>query len=481
MSHSIQPSKVTLCRLDNPLFYPIKVVATPLLWVIAKIKRCFEIIFGFFDRLGVFPFGEWNRSYVRRKIIECYKGGCYDTHDRMMYDPLRLDQAFVVLKNIGGVRLNTFSKDGTFLDSMILRYEDVKKKIENYGGKFIDCFPVSIEHVKRDGKELTYYCYENHKNPKEFIDIILPNRDDEVWNTFSLETLSCLGLEKIEIKQKNGKTVQGFIMKHWDEKKPLRPKKGQLFIRANAPTESYPMAKRDIMRRILGTRGDVLCFDYRGTGKSEGVPSEGGYFLDAESMAELAINQYGYKKEDIWAEGFCLGGAVAVHLKCVLPEINLFIQNTFDSMLNTFKQQIFPANYLSPIGLDEVQSHDLFICSNVKQYSFDSIKKIKDSRKNEKKGISIVYNTKTDRTIGPLSHDHLVKELGHISKRTFSLMYMPEDRKTNGHSTDILANQENWNRAVKYITAKDYPEILNPPYAGESWWDWATSLCGSSA
>lgn len=477
MSHTIPHSKVTFCSLDNPLFYPVKVIATPFLWVIAKVKRVFQIIFGFLDRLGVFPFGEWNRSYMRRKIIECYKGGCYDTHDRMMYNPLRLEQAFAVLKEIGGVRFNTFSKDGTSLDSMIMRYKDVKQKIEGHGGKIVDCFPVSIEHIKRDGKESTYYCIENRKNPKEYIDVILPSQEDEAWKTFSLETLSCLGLEKAEIKLKNGKTVEGFIMKHWDEKKPLRPKPGQCFVRANAPTESFPMAKRDVMRRILATRGDVLCFDYRGTGKSEGVPSEGGYFLDAETMVELAINEFGYAKENIWAEGFCLGGAVAVHLKCVFPEINLFIQNTFDSMLNTFKQQLFPANYLAPIGLDEVRSYSSFITAKVKQYSFDSVKKINESRGNGKKGVSIVFNTDTDKTVDPLSHFRLANALDHISLHTFSVMYSPEDRRKNGHSLDILANQTNWNKSVTFITAKDYPEILNRPISTESWVDWAWNLC----
>lgn len=472
MSYLFGAFRKPFCPFESPICYPVTIIATPLLWAIAKVKRVFEITLGFFARLGVFPFGEWNRSFARRKIIELYKGGCYDSHARMMYNPLRLEQAFAVLSNIGGIRFDALSKDKTSLDSMIIRFADVKKTIEKCGGKIVDCFPISIEYIKRDGKESTYYCIENQRNPKEYIDVILPatETEEEVWNTFSLETLSCLGLEKAEIKRKNGKTVEGFIMKHWDEKPVYRPKPNQCFVRSNAPTESFPMAKRDIMRRVLGTRGDVLCFDYRGTGKSKGIPTEGGYLLDGETMVELALNKFGYSIEDIWADGFCLGGAVAIHLKCMFPGINLFVQNTFDSMLNTFKQQLFPANYLGPLGLDEIRSRDPFICAHAEQNSFDTIKKILKSRHNKKSGFSIVFNTKTDTTIHPDSLYRLATALDSISSKTISFMVSPPDETKNGHSLDILATTDHWNRAVTYITAKDHPEILDPSIP-KSWTD----------
>ena len=457
--------------LDKPHFYPIRLVAKPLLWVVAKIRGIFQIIFGYLIRIGVFSFGEWNRSFIKRKIIELYKGGCYDTHDRLSFDPLRLEQAFAILENIGGIRYNTHSKDGTKLDAMIIRYQDVKAKIEEHGGKIVDAVPISINDVRHEGKETLTLCRENHNRPQHHVDMILPDKPGEKWDNFYEKNLLNLGLEKADIELKNGERVDGFILNYWDDKKPLRPKQGQCFVRCNAPTESYPMAKRDIMRRVLGIKNDVLCFDYRGTWKSEGVPSEGGYYLDAETMVEQAANEFGYDWKDIWADGFCLGGGVAMHLKRKYHDkgINVFVQNTFDTMLHTLQCQVFPSNLLAKFGINEIRSRDPYICAKTEQDSFNSVGKLKKLRNKEKQGVSIVYNTDTDTTIDKRSYPHLAAGLDRVSKKTFSVFFNHPNKKKNGHSDDIFSYKNMWKTAVTLITAKDYPEILER--TPTRWWN----------
>ena len=266
-----------LQRFKRSFLYPVNIVTKPFLFVIAKVKATVQFIFGYLVRLGVFSFGEWNHSWVKRKLIEIYKGGCYDTHNRLRFDPLRLQQAFATLERVGGIRAPTYSKDGTKLDTMITRYKDVKKKIEENGGKIIDAMPLADVDM-RAGRNAPTLCREVHSMPEMHADVLIPaDAGSEKWNTFHQEVLLSLGLEKSCITLKNGKTVEGFILKRWYSKNPKRPKEGQCYIRCNAPTESYAMAKRDIMRHILALRGDMLCFDYRGTWESEGVPTEGGY------------------------------------------------------------------------------------------------------------------------------------------------------------------------------------------------------------
>lgn len=455
--------------LDKLHFYPLRLVAKPLLWVIAKIREIMQIIFGYLLRIGVFSFGEWNRSFIKRKIIELYKGDCYDTNDQLRFSPLRLEQAFEILKNMGGIRYNTHSKDGTKLDAMIIRYQDVKAKIEKHGGKIVNAVPISIDDVRREGSETLTRCRENHNRPQQYVDMILPDTPGKKWNDFYAKNLLSLGLEKADLELKPGKRVEGFILKYWDDKKPLRPKQGQCFVHCNSPTESYPMAKRDIMRRVLGTKNDVLCFDYRGTWKSEGVPSEGGYYLDAETMVEQAANEFGYNWKDIWADGFCLGGGVAMHLKRKYHDkgINVFVQNTFNKMLDTLHCQIFPANWLAQIGLDEVRSRDPYICAKTDQDSFDSIEKLQKLQNKEKQGVSIVYNTDTDTTVHKRSHSHLASSLDRVSKKTFSVLFHLKN-KGNGHRFDVFSDRNMWNKAVTFITAKDYPEILDR--TPTRWW-----------
>ncbi|MDN3506659.1 MAG: hypothetical protein P0S96_05470 [Simkaniaceae bacterium] len=457
---TIQP----IALLDRPVLYPVRLVARPLLWTIAKVRAAAQIFVGYFVRIGVFSFGEWNHSFIKRKVIELYKGDFCDVQGRGHFSPIRLEQAFAMLCAIGGKRFDIESKDGTKLDAMHLRYVDVKAKIEEHGGKIVDSFPVSIDtHLTRSPATPPLY-NESRSSPKEYVDIILPNKPGEKWDDFSQKILMGMGLENVQVKLRDGEVVDAFIVKHWDERRPTRPKPGQCFVRSNSPTESYAMAKRDMMRRIFGTKGDVLCYDYRGTWKSEGKPSEGGYYLDAETMVEKAANDLGYAWRDIWAEGFCLGGAVAVHLKKKYHDkgINLFVQNSFDKMLHTLQSQVFPANWLAGLGLNETHSRSPAVIAQTEQDGFDSIAKLDGLKTGSKDGVSIVFNTTTDTTIDARSHAALASRLDGICKKTFAINYEPTDKSRNGHRLDLLGEAGMWDRAVTFITAKDHPKILEP-------------------
>lgn len=452
--------------LDRPIFYPVKIVSSPLFLVVGIVKRAVELFFGYLARIGVFSFGEWNRSWVKKRIIEWYKGGCFDTHRRLSFDPNRLEQAFGILENIGGVRFPVYSKDGTKLDTMMLRYADIKKQIEAHGGQIAKCMPVTIEGDIQEGKERTYRCKKGHHptGVNEYVDVILPNGESETWGNYFNTTLLSLGLERAEIKMPSGKIVQGLIVKHWHTSRPDRPKPGQCFVRCNAPTESFPMAKRDIMRRIFGTEGDCLLFDYRGTWKSQGVPSEGGYYLDAETIVEKAMHEYGYKPEDIWVDGFCLGSAIAMHAYRKYHDlgINIFVQNPFDSMLRTFQTQMFPGNILGPLGISEIKSWDPFIRNTTDEDCFDNIVKLEKLQGQPKKGTAIIVNTDTDTTVPNNAHFRLATAMSQVAEKCFTTYYRHPIRDKNGHSMDILSDTMLWNKVVAQIAEKDKGK--------SSWW-----------
>ena len=59
---------------------------------------------------------------------------------------------------------------------------------------------------------------------------------------------------------------------------------------------------------------NILLFDYRGYGKSTGVPSEAGLYLDAEAVYDYARRRPDINQQKIFLFGRSLGGAVAVHL-----------------------------------------------------------------------------------------------------------------------------------------------------------------------
>ena len=146
---------------SSPLCCPVRLVLSPFLFVARKVKEIFQSFLGYFVRIGVFSFGEWNRSWIKRKIITIYNDGIWGLFSGGKFCPLRLDQAFYCLERAGGIRSFTYSKDGTKLDTMLIRYKDVKATIEKNGGKIVQSFPINNIEQKKEGQNLVTYCREN--------------------------------------------------------------------------------------------------------------------------------------------------------------------------------------------------------------------------------------------------------------------------------------------------------------------------------
>ena len=76
---------------------------------------------------------------------------------------------------------------------------------------------------------------------------------------------------------------------------------------------------------------NVLVFDYRGYGRSEGTPTESGTYLDAQA-GYAWLRQRGFAAEHIIAFGESLGGAVATELATRETVGGLVLQSTFTSL-----------------------------------------------------------------------------------------------------------------------------------------------------
>jgi len=77
---------------------------------------------------------------------------------------------------------------------------------------------------------------------------------------------------------------------------------------------------------------NVLIFDYRGYGKSEGNMSEHGAYLDAMAAWQYLKNERNFQGEDIIILGRSLGGAIATHLATQVDERLLILESTFSSV-----------------------------------------------------------------------------------------------------------------------------------------------------
>jgi abhydrolase domain-containing protein 13 len=79
---------------------------------------------------------------------------------------------------------------------------------------------------------------------------------------------------------------------------------------------------------------NVLMVEYRGYGLSEGVPSEQGFYLDAEAACSYLYSRNDIDKTRIVLYGQSIGGAVAIHTAFLakLDYYALIIENTFTTL-----------------------------------------------------------------------------------------------------------------------------------------------------
>ncbi|MCI0870854.1 MAG: alpha/beta fold hydrolase [Chloroflexi bacterium] len=92
----------------------------------------------------------------------------------------------------------------------------------------------------------------------------------------------------------------------------------------------------------------IIAIDYRGYGRSDGVPSEKGFYADALAAFELARELHPGKKIVVF--GRSMGGAVAAQLATVVSPAALILEATLSSVLDVTHEQVPWTRYV-PIGL----------------------------------------------------------------------------------------------------------------------------------
>jgi hypothetical protein len=100
----------------------------------------------------------------------------------------------------------------------------------------------------------------------------------------------------------------------------------------------------------------VLIFDYRGFGRSEGVPSEPGILADARAARRWLAERTGVAEREIVLVGNSLGGAVMVDLAARNGARGLVLENTFSSLPEVAAShlKVVPVRWLMKTRLDSL-------------------------------------------------------------------------------------------------------------------------------
>ncbi|MFO0900150.1 MAG: alpha/beta hydrolase [Pirellulales bacterium] len=132
-----------------------------------------------------------------------------------------------------------------------------------------------------------------------------------------------LDFEDVDFEAADGVKLHGWYVPH------PNPRAYVLFAHGNGGNVTY-WAEEYATLHKLGVA--VFAFDYRGYGRSLGVPNEAGVLTDARAARAWLAKRAGIDQKDVVVMGLSLGGGVAVDLAAADGARGLVLLNTFNSL-----------------------------------------------------------------------------------------------------------------------------------------------------
>ena len=127
-----------------------------------------------------------------------------------------------------------------------------------------------------------------------------------------------------------------------------------LWFHGNGGNVSHRLEDLTLLTSCLGV--NILLFDYRGYGLSDGRPSERGTYRDAEGALDYLVSRRDIDPHKIVYFGRSLGAAVAVWLACRRAPYGLILESPFASVreMARFAYPRLPLHLLIPNKYDSL-------------------------------------------------------------------------------------------------------------------------------
>jgi hypothetical protein len=113
--------------------------------------------------------------------------------------------------------------------------------------------------------------------------------------------------------------------------------------------------RADVFRRLARLRMNLFAFDYRGYGRSAGVPSERGLYTDVRAAYDHLAGELAQSPERIVLFGHSLGGAVAIEAATERVAAGLVVEASFTD-LKDMARTLYPQVPLHWICRNEFRS-----------------------------------------------------------------------------------------------------------------------------
>ncbi len=151
-----------------------------------------------------------------------------------------------------------------------------------------------------------------------------------------------LAFESINITTEDNVRLHGWYV-------PARERRGVvLFCHGNAGNISHRLESLNLFNHLSL---DVLIFDYRGYGRSEGKVSEQGTYRDGEAVWRYLTKERGVASDEIIVFGRSLGAAIATYVASEHGPAGLIVESGFVSVPNMAAELYpwLPARWLTRI------------------------------------------------------------------------------------------------------------------------------------
>lgn len=158
-----------------------------------------------------------------------------------------------------------------------------------------------------------------------------------------------LAYESVQIFTEDGVRLDGWFLPAGRESRGVL-----LFFHGNAGNISHRL---ESLKIFSGLGLDVLIFDYRGYGRSEGKASEQGTYLDAEAAWRYLTDERRIPAKNIVLFGRSLGAAIAAHLATRHTPRALIMESGFTSAPDIARRyyRIFPVHWLARFRYDAME------------------------------------------------------------------------------------------------------------------------------
>jgi hypothetical protein len=113
-------------------------------------------------------------------------------------------------------------------------------------------------------------------------------------------------------------TSDGLKLHAWwrlaETEKPPEERPVLIYCHGNGGNLTRPVDRMELLNILANAEVNVLLFDYRGYGASEGSPDEDGLYVDGEAAYDYLVEERGIDPCRIFVYGRSLGASVALHI-----------------------------------------------------------------------------------------------------------------------------------------------------------------------